>query len=221
MSDLALNRVNRATLREQALDNLREGILNGSMPPGTRLSEVELSDQLGVSRGTVREALRTLVEAGLVEVGARGMQVRQMTASQVAELYQVRLALEKEAVAVLLERPDAGRRIDELEQALPSDEDLAAAPLSERLEADLDFHELLCLLSGNTILVTVWRRLKNLTRVVVLNDSAGRNEDMMKRTYHEPIITALRSGDPAAAQAAMADHMAAASARWAEVAKQA
>lgn len=219
MSDIALSRVNRATLREQALENLREGILSGAMSPGTRLSEVDLSDQLGVSRGTVREALRTLVESGLVEISRRGMQVREMSAKQVTELYQVRLALEKEAVVALLAMADVQNRIDQLEAALPSDEELADASVASRLEADLGFHEKLCELSGNSILLSMWRRLKNLTWMVVLSDSAGRNEDMMKRSYHEPIIAALRSGDQLVAQSAMADHMAAASARWARVAK--
>ncbi len=216
MTEKVLTRVNRTTLREQALAHLRTGILTGTIPSGARLAEVDLSDQLGVSRGTVREALRSLQEAGLVEEADRGgVRVRQLTAREVTELFHVRLALEKEAVAGLLAQENAQALVDELEAALP-DEPEGGYTLNERLDADLGFHEKLCELGGNTMLLGMWRQLKDLIRVVVLSDAEGRNEALMKRAYHMPIIEGLRSGDPEQAKAAMRQHMEAASARWAE-----
>lgn len=220
MKEQVLSRVNRTTLREQALEHLRAGILDGTMPPGTRLAEVDLSDQLGVSRGTVREALRTLAEAGLVEAADRGMQVRELTAREVTELYQVRLALEKEALVRLLEQDDRERRIDLIEAALPPDEVPGKMTIGQRLDVDLRFHELICELSGNSMLLTMWRQLHDLTRVAVLGDSDGRNEALMKRAHHEPIVKALRTGDPDAAKDAIVKHMEAASQKWSEYAKQ-
>jgi len=216
MSEQGLARVMRTTLREQALTHLRDGILNGAIRPGTRLGEVDLSEQLGVSRGTVREALRTLQEAGLVQEADRGgVSVRRLTPREVTELFQVRLALEKEAIVGVLAHPDAQALVDQLEAALPDEPDTGYTT-SERLDADLGFHEKLMELAENTMLLSMWRQLKNLVRVVVLADAEGRNEALMKRDYHLPIIEGLRTGDPEEAERAMRVHMEAAAARWAE-----
>ena len=65
--------LDRSTLRERALEALRSVILSGQYRPGDHLGEVELAGSLGVSRGTVREALRHLQQEGLVTAGNRGM----------------------------------------------------------------------------------------------------------------------------------------------------
>lgn len=216
MTEQVLARVNRTTLRAQALEHLRDGILTGTIPSGTRLAEVDLSTQLGVSRGTVREALRTLQESGLVEEADRGgMRVRRLSSREVRELFQVRLALEKEALVGILAQPKAQELVDELEKALPEEPE-GGFTVSQRLDVDLGFHEKLCELAGNSMLLAMWRQLKDLVRVVILTDAEGENQALMKRAYHQPIIDGLRSGDANEAKAAMRRHMEAASAKWAE-----
>ena len=138
-----------------------------------------------------------------------------MTAREVTELFQVRLALEKEALVGILALDNAQELVDELEAALP-DEPEGGFSVSDRLDADLAFHEKLCELGGNSMLLSMWCQLKDLIRVVVLSDAEGRNESLIKRAYHLPIIDGLRSGDPVLAKTAMRQHMDAASARWAE-----
>ena len=73
MSMEPLASLDRSTLRERALVSLRSAIVSGQYRPGDHLSEVELATSLGVSRGTVREALRHLQQEGLVTAGNRGM----------------------------------------------------------------------------------------------------------------------------------------------------
>src|SRR4051794_41885991 len=67
-----LSSLDRSTLRERALEALRSAITSGGYRPGDHLGEVELASHLGVSRGTVREALRHLQQEGLVTAGERG-----------------------------------------------------------------------------------------------------------------------------------------------------
>ena len=84
--------VNR-TLREQVLEQLRSAILEGTFSPGARMAEVDLAAQLGVSRGTVREALRTLHNSGLLEGEERNsLHVRQLTGRQVGLLANLDLS---------------------------------------------------------------------------------------------------------------------------------
>src|SRR5919199_1532613 len=96
----------RSTLRERAPGALRSAITSGQYRPGDHLGEVELAGRLGVSRGTVREALRHLQQEGLVTAGARGMlRVRRHSATEIKELFQVRAALEGLAVRLLIASP--------------------------------------------------------------------------------------------------------------------
>ena len=82
----------------------------GSYRPGDHLGEVELATGLGISRGTVREALRHLEQEGLVEAGPRGrLRVNSLTAEEIRGLYQVRAALEGLAATTIIRSPTARR----------------------------------------------------------------------------------------------------------------
>ncbi|MFW3169221.1 GntR family transcriptional regulator [Geodermatophilus sp. CPCC 206100] len=198
--------LDRSTLRERALEAVRSAILSGRYRPGDHLGEVELATSLGVSRGTVREALRHLQQEGLVTAGARGMlRVSTLTPAEVRELFQVRAALEALAVRQVIASPRRRAAVDALRAAL---ERLGApgADATARIEADLDFHLLLCRLSGNSMLVEAWQRLEGRMRVAILNGSAWQ-APMMSHDRHAPIVDAVERGDAAAAVEVVEDHM--------------
>ena len=94
-----------APLREQVIDALRAAILDFTLPPGQRLVERELIEQLGVSRTTVREALRQLTSEGLITVvPQKGAMVASPTFEEAEELYEARLRLEGLIVRRFVER---------------------------------------------------------------------------------------------------------------------
>src|SRR5713226_177425 len=98
-------RLENLTLSQRAHTFLREEILSNRLPPGTELQEVALSQQLGVSRGPIREALGRLASEGLVTVRPRrGALVRSLSKEEFLELYQVREALEVMAVKLAVPR---------------------------------------------------------------------------------------------------------------------
>jgi DNA-binding GntR family transcriptional regulator len=78
---------------------LREEIVRGELAPGTTLLETALASRLGIGRAPVREAILRLECDGLVTRGSRGPAVRTLTATEVVEIYQARIALEAEAAA--------------------------------------------------------------------------------------------------------------------------
>jgi DNA-binding GntR family transcriptional regulator len=209
-----LSSLDRSTLRERALEALRSAITSGQYRPGDHLGEVELASHLGISRGTVREALRHLQQEGLVTPGNRGMlRVNRLTPREVRELFRVRAALEGLAVAEITRSPERSVAVARLREALSQladgDEDFAV-----RVEADLAFHLLLCQLSGNSMLVDTWRHLEGRIRVVIMNGATDISPSMMSRDRHAPIVDAIEKGDVAAAVSVVEEHMTAAAERF-------
>jgi DNA-binding GntR family transcriptional regulator len=210
--------LDRSTLRERALEALRAAILSGQYRPGDHLGEVELAGSLGVSRGTVREALRHLQQEGLVTAGARGMlRVNSLTPVEVRELFQVRAAMETLAVRQIIASPRresaVGALRDALQMLVDEDDDVTA-----RIQADLAFHLLLCRLSGNSMLVEAWQRLEGRMRVAILNGATWQ-APMMARDRHAPIVDAIERADVAAAVAVVEEHMTSAAEHFASSAE--
>ncbi|MFV0461059.1 MAG: GntR family transcriptional regulator [Actinomycetales bacterium] len=220
MERSVLSGVSKLTLREQVLASLREAILTGRLAPGTHLGEVELSEQLGVSRGTVREALRALQQGGLVDGAERGLKVRRLTSDEVAELYQVRAQLEVLAVSLLMQAPDKPERLDRLEAALPPERNTHLA-YEVCLDLDMTFHRTMMELAGNQILAEVWGRLEDLMRIVVVSDVSRYPKPVMTREHHVPIVEAMRGEDESAATATLRAHMAASSQVWEDAGRKA
>src|SRR4051794_10237520 len=114
-----LSSLDRSTLRERAREALRSAIISGQYRPGDHLGEVELATHLGVSRGTVREAMRHLEQEGLLTTGRRGMlRVNSLGAQEVRELFRVRAALEKLAVAEIISSPGRETAATTMREAL-------------------------------------------------------------------------------------------------------
>lgn len=202
-----LNSVDRGTLRDHALEGLRSAITSGQYRPGDDLGELELAQHLGVSRATVRQALRHLQQEGLVTAGTRSMlRVKILSVQEVRELFRVRAALEGLAVRQLMASPDVATSIRTLREAsrlADTDGDFA-----ERVETDLGFHLQLCRLSGNSVLVETWRFLEGRVRVMIMSAGPERALMLMTRSRYEPIVDAIESADSSVAVNVVNEHMA-------------
>lgn len=199
------------TLRAQALAILRGQILSGRIEPGQRINEVQLAAEIGVSRGTLREAIRTLEQDGLlVSVPHKGSHLRRFTAREADELQEVRLSLEVTA-AIRVARNWNPAVEAALERALS---DLSEAvdqgrPFADRLAADLALHETVCECSGNQALLTVWRSLIGHISVMVLNVGEERMAPLQDPAGHRPLLDAMASGDDDRIRATFTEHFAA------------
>lgn len=202
-----LNSVDRGALRDHALEGLRSAITSGQYRPGDDLGELELAQHLGVSRATVRQALRHLQQEGLVTAGTRSMlRVKILSVQEVRELFRVRAALEGLAVRQLMASPDVATSIRTLREAsrlADTDGDFA-----ERVETDLGFHLQLCRLSGNSVLVETWRFLEGRVRVMIMSAGPERALMLMTRSRYEPIVDAIESADSSVAVNVVNEQMA-------------
>ncbi|ORA37363.1 GntR family transcriptional regulator [Mycobacterium aquaticum] len=204
----SLLRLEKTSLREQALSALRRAITSGQLQPGTHLVETDLSDALQISRGTLREAMRQLQQEGLISAGARGrLSVRHLDAKEIKDIFDVRGALESLAASDLASRDDRDAAVSALRSAVADMERWAAANLEDRIEADLKFHRTLCHLSGNETLLHSWSSLEGSIRMSIMYAGVDRALKNMDAKRHLDIVDAIESGDPAAAATAVRDHM--------------
>ena len=156
----ALGPLDNATLWERVHDYLREEILANRLAPGTELQEPALSEQLGVSRGPIREAIGRLAAEGLVTVRPRrGAVVTALSKEEFVEAYQGREALEAFAVRLAVPRLDE----DGLAELVALADEMEG--LAERgdvdgfFEANAGFHVALVEASGNRQLADMYRKL--------------------------------------------------------------
>jgi DNA-binding GntR family transcriptional regulator len=207
MAAQPLASLDRSTLRERSLEALRTAITSGEYRPGDHLGEEDLARRLGVSRGTVREALRYLQQEGLVTAGARGMlRVHSLSAAEIRDLFQVRAALEGLAVTLLIASPRRDAAVAKLREAL-SNLDGPNDDFSSHIDADLGFHLLLCQLSENSVLVDAWRNLEGRVRITILSDSDEHHSNIMSGSHHAPIVDAIEAGDTDEAVKVLQGHM--------------
>src|SRR5712691_4745809 len=153
-------RLENLTLWQRVYDHLREEILAGRLQPGAELAEVALSEQLGVSRGPLREAIGRLAAEGLVTVRPRrGAVVRSLSKEEFLELYQVREALEMMAVRLAVPRlaADDFATLQGLIETMAKHAE--REEVAEFFEANVAFHGHLFAASGNGRLLELYRQL--------------------------------------------------------------
>jgi DNA-binding GntR family transcriptional regulator len=193
----------RTVLREQVKEMLLQRILTEQYAPGQRLVETRIAQELGVSQAPVREALRDLEVLRFVESAPfRGSWVREISRSEMVQVYPVRAALEELAAREAAVRLGGDVRALEAEIAAMR----GASDLHEQVAHDVRFHELIVEAAANPPLTAAWRSLQvaAVTAITALATGMEREEIALR---HEPIIDALRAGDADAAGTATRLHL--------------
>lgn len=198
-----------ASLADQVFEAVREAITTGELVPGELYSVYQLAAELGVSRTPVREACVRLAHTGMVRFERnRGIRVRQAGVADIRELFQLRLLLEPPAVRRAASRadPDVVRLLG-TELAGMRSASTGAGDEPTFMAHDRRFHEVLLAGAGNGRLVAIVRELRDAT------STRGGSTVSRSRTLadvaaeHEAILDAVRAGDPAAAESAVAAHL--------------
>jgi DNA-binding GntR family transcriptional regulator len=197
----------RSNLREQIKDVILQRIVEGSYQPGSRIVETRVAQELGVSQGPVREALRDLEQLGcVVHEPYRGCSVRAFSVDELLEAFPVRAALEALAARLAAERlGDA--ELAELEQLLERMRVAARrGDAHDQSRANASFHATIVRAARNGTLERQWRMLEPFSRTYLTVSRPGIDLIALSER-HVPILDALRRHDPDAAAAAMHEHL--------------
>jgi DNA-binding GntR family transcriptional regulator len=199
--------IERSSLRERIKDVMLQRILAGTYPPGSRLVETRIAQELGVSQASIREALRDLEHIGCVVYEPyRGCSVRKVSVDELLEAFPVRAALEALAARLAAERIDEDEllRLAELLDVMRAAARRGDA--HDQSQANASFHATIVRAARNATLERQWSLLEPFSRTYISVSRPGLDLRALSER-HVPILEALRARDPDAAAEAMHDHL--------------
>ncbi|OZI62718.1 GntR family transcriptional regulator [Bordetella genomosp. 11] len=175
-------------------DKLRERILSGEFTPGDRLVEGRLSDEMGVSRIPVREALRALASEGLVTIEPRrGASVSVLSDDVAHDMIEVRATLEGLNAKLAAQRRDQAT-VGRLQAFLAEGNTAARTDSLERfLALNSEFHEMLATIAGNVVLTDLMRSLRDRTALLFAPSNMRRARQNWDE--HAQILNAVIAGN--------------------------
>ncbi len=203
--------IEQRSLVDLAVDEIQRLIHTGMYKPGEKLREEQLSEELGISRPPLREALRELAQRGIVEQSPRrGTRVVSLSAREVIEIYTLRAALENYAAVSAFPHPNP-ESIAKMRDAL---QDMSKAAASsdhaEIVRSNRDFHVALVSMADHSLLLRTYIGLMD-TMQLCMSDNlraettrAGDYESGVKR--HEVLLESIEKGDLSQILAALQDH---------------
>jgi len=211
----AASSLQRNSLRDQALAAIRHALITGQIVPGVLYSAASLAAQFGVSNSPVREAMLALVDDGLMEVVPnRGYRAVAFTATDLAEIAQLRLLLEVPAAGLAAEA-GVGDRLPDLEELVEVIEQTAAdGDVAGNLDADRRFHLLLVEACGNRRLTEEVARLRDQTRLYNLRNLAESGALVASAAEHRPLLAAIAGHEGTTAEDLMRAHLAHITTDW-------
>ena len=195
-------------LREVVCETLRDAVRRGVLKPGERLMEIQLAEELGVSRTPVREAIRKLeMEGYVIMMPRRGTCIADLSIRDINEVFEIRTSLESLASGLAAERITEDE-LEKLQRLLVQiGTHIKSGDMESIVRTDTEFHDLLYQTSRNTRLVGIISNLREqLTRFRTTSMSfPGRLKATLEE--HRKIVEAIAQGDEKAARKAAEYHM--------------
>lgn len=198
----------RSSQADQAYVQLKQLILDGTLPAGAQMLELEAAARLNMSRTPVREAMVRLRQEGIVEIRPRhGMRVLPISADDMRDIYEIMTALEGAAAEAVARRGLSNRQISALQGAVRDmDKALEQEDLQAWAAADELFHLTLVELSGNQRLIQMVAQLWDQAHRARLLTLRLRPTPTDSNREHEAMVQAIIDGKPQEARAIHEEH---------------
>ncbi len=195
-------------LREIVFESLREAIISGVLKPGERMMEIQLADEMGVSRTPVREAIRKLeLEGFVVMIPRKGAYVAGISLKDIADVFEIRAALEGLAAGLAAERITE-EELEEMERMMVRKAEIIENnDLESIVEVDTAFHDILFKASRNERLVQILSNLREQIQRFRTTSLAvpGRMKEALEE--HRKIVEVLSERNVVLAQSLATEHI--------------
>lgn len=202
-----LNRVEPTSRRETVVNEIRRAIVEGTLEPGEKLTEAGLSEDLGVSRPTVREALGQLARDGWVtQVPYAGITVAALTELDIQDVADLRVTLDLLALRSIY-ADTSGHKLGLVADAWGKlEKDSANQDALIRHDAHVAFHRALWEASDNQLLLRMWPAMEAHMALALAKDQALRPDPKRVQLSHRALLDAIMSRDITKAQLALLEH---------------
>jgi DNA-binding GntR family transcriptional regulator len=203
---LTLAPVARSSVADAAYQSIRHAIVSGVFAPGEQLVESRIAARIGVGRGSARDALRRLRDEGLVvAMPNRRVFVRELTLSDVVDIYNLRIGVEGVAIRLCTRRQVPTTPFELLVEEMRAQAQARdVVGLSDR---EIAFHEELCRQSGNPYLSQVLGAAASMIRLAFAAEYAAYADPMEVPDEHVALIDAIAAGDEQHAFDALVSHI--------------
>ncbi|WP_168797923.1 FCD domain-containing protein [Pacificoceanicola onchidii] len=204
-----INQRRAKTITSIAVDAIEDMIVTGELLAGDRINESTLAESLGISRGPIREACRSLEQAGLLTSKTnRGMYVREVTLDEARELYELRGAIAGLAAELIVRRAgddeivSLERLVDQMQVAAEE------SSTAQYYKLNLQFHDDLVRAARNNALEDTYHKIVNQLHLLRRRGLVQEGNLLISNAEHRRVVTALANRDAAAASAALREHVA-------------
>ncbi|WGT52595.1 GntR family transcriptional regulator [Thioclava nitratireducens] len=203
-----INQRRAQTLASIASEAIREMIIEGELRSGDRINESHLADRLGISRGPVREACRSLEQAGLLySTTNKGAFVRELSEEEARYLYELRGALTGLAGRLIVQRGtdaaigDLRKRVEKMDRAVKNDD------AAGYFKLNLEFHDALIKAAQNPALESRYREIVDQLHLMRRRGLVDAHNIQVSNEEHQNILDALEARDPDLAERRMREHV--------------
>ncbi|WP_164659552.1 GntR family transcriptional regulator [Tropicibacter sp. Alg240-R139] len=196
------------SLKELALEHLRESIVDGTLSMGQALSERGISEDLGVSKSPVREALAQLRDEGLVHIEPqKGVRVFTLSEEEVAQICDFRLAIESAAFELALERSAEGLAREMEDNVAKMKVAQRKGDVKEYLALDTAFHQLIFKHAGNLYLASSYERYVGKIAALRTHLSGLPRHTELSFAEHKDLAIAVRKKDMPTVRSLLVEHI--------------
>jgi DNA-binding GntR family transcriptional regulator len=192
--------LSRSNISDSVATEIRNMIVDGRLPAGDRINEVHLSEQLGVSRTPLREAIARLAHEGTLErIPKFGYFVRPLTIEEFEQIYDIRPILDPEALRLAgLPSPERIKRLEEINRSMER-----ARGADAIIALDDEWHLELLADCPNKVLISLIKQFARRTRRYEIGLMRERRNVLTSITNHKAVMAALRKQDLDAACSAL------------------
>ena len=199
-------KLQRMNLREQATNLLRDHIINGRIPPGSKIVEREVAELLGISRAPARDALMDLEKEGLIVSRPDARYVIEPDEQDIQELHQVRRLLEQLAVDLAAQNTSPENREALLAVLATMEQAIQNRDYAEFTKSDVVIHDLIWRQAENHHLQRALRSILGPMFVCIANNAERFNWDETLQ-LHRDLVNCINAGDGVSAQRSLERHI--------------
>lgn len=203
-----VDRLKRTNVSSSVASILRNAIARGELRSGSRLDEVAIARTIGVSRASIREAIRILEAEGLIlNRHGQGSFVAEISAQDIREIYSLRAILEEEAIRIAIKnaRIEDVRHLEKIYDAM-----LAAAREGDQgqvLDYDLEFHKRIWDITGHTRLIGILMQISIQARLFISLQTSLYDDLAVGISDHATLLNAIKSKDERLAIETLRNHL--------------